>query len=49
MRNGNVEAVVRDETVRGRELEKAPGQNLAKYPLFGLRRGPVIIGDRRSN
>lgn len=31
----NVEAMGRDETVRGKELEKAPGQNLEKYPLFG--------------
>lgn len=30
MKNGNVEAVVRDETVMGRELEK--GLNLGKYP-----------------
>lgn len=32
MRNENVEAMVRDE--RGRELEKAPGQNLGKHLLI---------------
>lgn len=37
MRNGNVETVVIDDTVRERELEKAPGQTLRKYSLFGLR------------
>lgn len=49
MRNENIEAVLRDEIVMGRELEKAPGQNQGKYPLFGLRRGPVVIGERNSS
>lgn len=50
MRVENVEAVVRDETLRGRESEIAPRQNLGKYPLFiGLRRGLVGTEHRRSN
>lgn len=49
MRNENVEAMVRDKILKGRELGNTPEQNMGKYPLFGLRRGPVVTGDRRSN
>lgn len=46
----NVEAMGRDETVRGRErVRESSGQNLGKYPLFGVRREPIVIGDRSSN
>ena len=48
-RRENVEITVRDETLRGRELERAPGQNLGKDPFFGLKRGLVVTGDGRSN
>ena len=34
MRIENVETVVRDETLKGRGLEIAPGQNLGKIPTL---------------
>lgn len=39
MRNEDVEAVLRDEMPKGRELEK----ELGKYPLCGLRRGQYLL------
>lgn len=45
MRNEDVETMLRDEMPKGRELEK----ELGKYPLCGLRRGPVLVRDRSNN
>lgn len=48
MQKENVEAMVRDEFLRGRVIERLRTE-IGEIPQFGLQRGVVVFGDRRSN